>query len=173
MVGSGAVRGVDHLGPQLEGELEVALGGRWRSGRGGSLPGPDRRRKRAGDVVGREPVMGEHRAGIQIRPGQLGVVLEGLGIGLVKLRALAREQVIVDRRAGQGVAEAVPASRRIDDQQLLLDRLRRATCSSGVGQPSHERQQAVRRPAGGGRHDAEHMLGARREELRAGQHDVA
>ena len=71
------------------------------------------------------------------------------------------------------MTEAVPASRRIDDQQLLLDRLAQGQMQLGLGQSSHERQQAVRRPAGGGRHYAERVLGARREELRTGQQDVA
>ncbi len=120
-----------------------------------------------------EPVVSEHGAGVQIRAGQLGVVLEGLGIGLVQLSALAGKQIIVDRGPPQGVTEAVPASRRIDDQQLLLDRLAQGQMQLGLGQSSHERQQAVRRPARGGRHDAERVLGARREELGAGQQDVA
>lgn len=120
-----------------------------------------------------KPVVSEHGAGVQIRAGQLGVVLEGLGIDFVQLRALTRKQVIMDRRPGQCVSEAEPASRRVDDQQLLLYRLAQRRMELGLGQPSHERQQAVWRPAGGGRYDAEHVLGARREELRAGQQDVA
>ena len=75
-----------------------------------ALPGPHRGGKRTREIVGGQPVMREHRARVEIGAGQLGVVLDRLRVGPVKLRALAREQILVDRRPGQRMTEAVSAS---------------------------------------------------------------
>src|SRR5690348_12841687 len=94
-----------------------------RGGRGcgsGGASGPYRRRERTRQVVRSQPVVSEHRAGIEVGARQLGLVLDRLGIGLVKLGPLSWKEILVDRGPAQLVTEAESAAGRIDHQQLLL-----------------------------------------------------
>ena len=147
MVDACAMPGVRHLVPKLERELEMALGG-GRSRRIGGGPSCSHRgRERAREIVRGEPVMREHRARIQIRAGKIGPVLDRLRVRLVKLGPLTREQIVVDRRPGQRMTEAVSATGSIDYEQLLPDCLPQRTVQLGVGQPGDDREQTIRDPA--------------------------
>ena len=83
MIDAGSLLGARDLAPELERELEMALRGRRRGSCGGSAPRPDRRGQRAWQIVGSQPVVGEHRVGVQVRARQLGTVLDCLRVGPV------------------------------------------------------------------------------------------
>ena len=67
MLDAGALIGVGHLGPQLQGQLVVAPRRRGRVRVGGDPAGPHRRGQGAGQIVGGEPMVGEHRDRVQPR----------------------------------------------------------------------------------------------------------
>jgi hypothetical protein len=92
-------------------------------------------------------MVGEHRGGHPRAPGTLGVLLERLREGRVQLGPLTGEQVVVDRLAGERVAEGVPAPGVVDDQELVLDGLAERAVEVGLRQRGDDRQQPVGRPA--------------------------
>ena len=133
MVDPGSPLGVGHLCPQLERELEVALGRR-RCGRRVSGPArSDRRRQRARHVVRRQPVVGEHRAGVEVVAVEVVALLDRLRIRAVQLRAFAGEEVLVERGASERVAEVIATPGPLDHQQLLLDRLAQGVVQLRLG----------------------------------------
>ena len=169
---SRALLGAGHLAPQLQGELVVALGRRWRVRVDSGPAGPHRRRQRARQVVGGEPVVGEHRDRVQPRVLKLGIALDGLGVEAVKLCALARQQVIVDRRPRERVTEAVAAAGRIDDEQLVLDCLAKRRIQLLIRQPRHDHQQSLRYPPAAAGHNPQDALGIRGQPLGAREQDI-
>ena len=74
--------------------------------------------------------MSEHRGHVEVRTGQLGAVLEGLRVRVVEPRALTGQEIVMDRRAGEGMTKSITATGGIDDQQLMLDRLAQAESMS-------------------------------------------
>ncbi len=168
---TGALGSVRNLGPQLERHLEVSLRRRRRHRVGGSA-GSHRCHQRTGDVVRGEPMVGEHRDPIESRGDELGPALHRLGVGAMELRALTRQEILVDRRARQRMTEAVAAPRRVDHEQLVLDRLAQRCVKVGVGELGDEAEQLIGHPATSARGGTQYMLGGRGQALGPGQQDI-
>ncbi len=118
-----ALRRVGDLRPELERALEMALGLGRRVAGHDLLRGLERGVERPREVERGVPVVGEHRRGGELRAGQAAVGGQRLAEGGVEPGSLPGQQVVVERGAGERVAEGVAAALRIDDQQLVLDGL--------------------------------------------------
>jgi hypothetical protein len=146
MINSRALVRVGNLRPQLQGKLKMTLGSRRRRQLSGRPPGADRRRKRTRKIVRGEPMPGEHRDGIQSGDPGLAAALDRLRILSMHARPLARQQIVMNGRARQGVTKAVAATRRVDHQQLMLDGLPQRSGKLHVRKADHGGKELLGHP---------------------------
>ena len=100
-------------------------------------------------------------------------MVESLGVGGVQLDALAGEQVLVDRVAGQRVPECVAAARAVDDEQRRVDDLAQCLVQLRGRHVGHLGEQPLRHPPAGHGGGPQQPLGGRGEPLRAVEQHVA
>ena len=114
---------IRHPGPDLQGpfELAVRLGGANDHRAGGP------RSTRAAPVAGpaRRTSGGPGPPAPRSVAGEFGMGVEGLAVRRVEPAALARQHFVVDRVPSKRVAERVPASGLIDDEEMLSTASRR------------------------------------------------
>ena len=118
-------------------------------------------------------MVGEHRDPVEAGCDKLAATLHRLGVRTMELGALARQQVLVDRRPGKRVPEAVTPAGGVDHEQLMHDRFAQRAVELGVGEPGDQPEQLIGHPPTAARGDAQHVLGRCGEALGAGQQDVA
>jgi hypothetical protein len=172
-VDAAALLGVWHARPHLQRALEMAQRLRRRVG-GGEPRRLDARGQRARDIVRGGPVQRERGGDRRGVAGQARIVRQGLRVGGVDTRPLARERVAVDRVAGQRVAEDVPArAALLHHEQVMLDGLAQRGVEARLVEAGDGGEQPVGHRAPSRRGDPQQRLGRLGEPLGAREQDVA
>ena len=166
-----AACGVGHPIPELERPLVLRVRVRERVDGLGRLCGADRGLERTREVAGRVPVVGELRGPRRgSRPGA--VARESLGEASVEARALAGQELLVDRLPHQGVPEGEPFFVTLGDEDVPLDRFSQPALDLGLFQFGDGREQRSRDAGTGGGTDPQQLLGRLTERGDAAKEDV-